>query len=254
MKTEIFTFTGEEGGGFASSHYFQTPEGVFVFDAQMLPHEAEDLKLQISDDIPGVPISSIFISSRRAEHHGALSVLADRPDIRIYATKQVKKHLEPGTDVITAGDSRKFKWKELTLQLSDIAARERAGNLVCFIPQKQRLLTGDLVFNKVHPYLGYIDIDSWTRALDLLAGLGPKTVYPGHGPVAGGDILNHLGRYLSHFRTAVARFAKNRNQLDEDMINDVLVLMMDKYPDYKLPKNLIPGIAAEFEVQKRRAA
>lgn len=274
-NVEIFTFQSGREGDYASSHYFETPDGIFLFDGQLLRDEAHDLLMQIQEDIPERKIRSIFITSPRPEHYASLGVITNhfRPDV--YATKATERRIASGAgtrlarlkeaygprapDAIvlpehTIRSAQQFHWGPQVLQFLDVGARERAGNLVCWLPEKKRLITGDLVFNKVHPHLEEIDIDSWIRSLDILSTFGARTIYPGHGPVVTGDVLVHLKRYLEHFRVAVAYFAKSEDRSNDELINGVLALMTDKYPDYELPENLMPGIAVEFERQAGRKA
>ncbi len=274
-NVEIFSYQAGREGGYASSHYFETPDGVFLFDGQLLRDQAENLFLQIAEDIPDGTISSIFITSARSEHYASLGAITKQVRADVYATKATEKKIASGAgarlarlkeeygprapDAIvlpehTIRSSQQFRWKDQQLQFLDVGAREPAGNLICWLPEKKRLITGDMVFNKVHPYLENVNIDSWIRALDILSTYGAKTVYPGHGSVVSGDILTHLKRYLKHFRIAVGYFTDAKTPFSDALVSGALSLMVDKYPDYELPENLVPGIAAEFERQSRRKA
>jgi len=273
---EIFSFESGVEADYAASHYFSTPDGVWLFDAQLLRDEAEDLLLQIGEDIPKAEVDSVFITSARPEHYASLSVITRKHNPRVYATAAVKKQITAGAgrrlDAIketygprapdalvfpetTVRASERRQWKDLKVEFLDVGAREPAGNLVCFLPAKKQMIAGDLVFNKVHPFLERVDIDSWVRSLDILSSLNPKTVYPGHGAVVDGEVLTHLKRYLAHFRVAVGYFGRSGQELTDEIIDEVLDLMVDKYPDYHAPENLVPGIILEYEKQfGRRAA
>jgi glyoxylase-like metal-dependent hydrolase (beta-lactamase superfamily II) len=276
QKIEIFSFEGDREGAYAASHYFKTPDGIILFDGQLLKDQAEDLLIQIREDIPSSTLSSIIVTSAAPEHCASLNVIKSKVDAGVYSTQRTEENIAGGAvmrlaqlktkyglrapdDIVLADhtirSSQQFKWKGLELQFYDIGIREPSGNLVCFLPEKRRLITGDLVFNKVHPFLERVDIDSWERSLDILSTFGAKTIFPGHGPVAGNDVLTHLKRYLDHFRLAVAHFTKTESAPNETVINGVKNLMHDKYPDYRLPENLTPGIMIEFERQiGKRAA
>ena len=273
---EIFSFESGPEADYAASHYFATPDGVWLFDAQLLRDEAEDLVLQIGEDLPQAEIDSIFISSAAPEHYASLGVITRKHKPRVYATAAVRKRITAGAgqrlaaikeeygprapDSLvfpegTVRASERRQWKDLEVEFLDVGVGEPAGNLVCFLPAKKQLIAGDLVFIKVHPLLDKVDIDSWVRSLDILSSLNPKTVYPGHGPVVGGEVLTHLKRYLAHFRVAVGYFGRTGQKLTDDIKDGVIELMVDKYPDYHAPENLVPGIILEYDRQfGRRAA
>lgn len=273
---EIFSFESGPEAAYAASHYFLTPDGAWLFDAQLLRDEAEDLAVQMAEDMPGAEIDSVFITSARLEHYASLGALTAQHRPHVYATAADKKRITTGAgqrlaalkeaygprapeELVfpeeTVRTSERRQWKELEVDFLDVGAREPAGNLVCFLPAKKQLIAGNLVFNKVHPFLDRLEIDSWVRSLDILSSLSPKTVYPGHGPVVGGEVLTHLKRYLAHFRVAVGYFGRPGQELTENILDGVQSLMVDKYPDYQAPENLVQGIIVEYERQfGRRAA
>ena len=255
---EIFSFESGPEADYAASHYFATPDGVWLFDAQLLRDEAQDLVLQIGEDLPQAEIDSVFITSAALEHYASLGVITSKHKPRVYATAAVKKRItagagqrlasikeeygprSPDSFVFPEGTvraSERRQWKDLEVEFLDVGVGEPAGNLVCFL------------------LLDKVDIDSWVRSLDILSSLNPKTVYPGHGPVVGGEVLTHLKRYLAHFRVAVGYFGRTGQKLTDNLKDGVLELMIDKYPDYHAPENLVPGIILEYDRQfGRRAA
>jgi glyoxylase-like metal-dependent hydrolase (beta-lactamase superfamily II) len=47
------------------------------------------------------------------------------------------------------------------------------------------------------------DLAGWKRALQALHGLGPKTIVPGHGPAAAGNLIYTVERYLTQLESRV---------------------------------------------------
>lgn len=273
----IYTFTAPEDGWFASSHYFATPDGVFVFDTQLVVDYAEALLEQIKNDVGDADITSVFLTHPHPDHYNGAPLLSRRTKAVFYATKAsarliarraekelgalkavYKKRLpnsviEPGE---TFKDAKEFKWKGLTLRLTDVGLAESPTNLICYIPERQALISGDLIYNRVHLKFTDGNSEEWRSALQRVRGLKLKRVYPGHGPVVGAEIIPHLIRYIDHFQMAVEHFGRGKARLDADDHRRIVGVMCDKYPDYQLPGNLEISLDSEFARQrgKRKAA
>ncbi|MGW7489585.1 MBL fold metallo-hydrolase [Streptomyces sp. NPDC054786] len=107
-------------------------------------------------------------------------------------------------------------WGEITLALPDLTFTERltlrvgelhvellhvgpahtAHDVVVWVPERRVLFTGDVVWSQVTPYVLMGSVAGSLRALERLRALGPETVVPGHGPVAGPGILDATEDYL----------------------------------------------------------
>lgn len=73
------------------------------------------------------------------------------------------------------------------------------------------LFTGDLVETRMFPIAPYFpphdaDVDAarWIDVLDDLLAAGPETVVPGHGEVAGAELIREVRDYLAYVRGRVA--------------------------------------------------
>src|ERR1700733_8094323 len=69
------------------------------------------------------------------------------------------------------------------------------SNLSVYVPSDGVLYSGDCLVNGYLPNLDAGAIDDWQiwlRSLDRVAGLAPKFIVPGHGPVAAGDGVGRL--------------------------------------------------------------
>lgn len=271
----VFSFAAPEDGWLANSHYFRTPDGIFLFDTQLLVDYAEALFEQIAEDTGGEEITSIFITHPHPDHYNGSPVFKQRTKATFHSTRatarliakraehdlsdlkdEYKRRLPPTFVVPTEvfKNRLEMKWPGLTLRLMEVGLSESPSNMICYIPEKSILIAGDLVYNRVHLKLNDGNPDAWRQALGRLQGLKIKKIYPGHGPVAGPEIIAHLIRYIDHFQLAVDYFAKGKRSIDAEDRRRISNVMCDKYPDYQLPENLDVSIDAEIARHRGRKA
>jgi cyclase len=95
------------------------------------------------------------------------------------------------------------------------------GDVVAFLPKHGLLCTGDACVNGAFNYSGHADTASWVKVLEKMQQLDVKRICPGHGPVAGKDLLEKQKRYWVELRQHVRKgidagqeFADIRKGLD----------------------------------------
>jgi glyoxylase-like metal-dependent hydrolase (beta-lactamase superfamily II) len=118
---------------------------------------------------------------------------------------------------------------ELTLDLGGIAVQLRQfglahtrGDQVVFLPQQRVLFTGDLVENRFFPIFPWFppeDADvngsKWIDVLRRLEALEPDVVVPGHGEVAGAELIRGVRSYLEDVRERVREASSGGRSPDE---------------------------------------
>ena len=93
-------------------------------------------------------------------------------------------------------------------------AHTRAG-LIVHLPVEGIVITGDIVMHPI-PLLGNANLTGWMTALDRIAGLQPKLIVPGHGPVMRDLAYLSLTReFLADLRARVAEQAGRGATLEE---------------------------------------
>jgi len=70
------------------------------------------------------------------------------------------------------------------------------GDAVAWLPEQGILFTGDVCVNGAYNYVGDGEVGAWIRTLDDVRALGARVVCPGHGPRAGGDLLEDQQLYF----------------------------------------------------------
>src|SRR5262249_18506861 len=89
------------------------------------------------------------------------------------------------------------------------------GDAVAYLPNHKVLCTGDACVNGADNFLGHSDSASWVRALERMQQLDVRLVCPGHGPVAGKDLLERQKRYFVELRAQVGKGIAARKNLTE---------------------------------------
>ena len=85
-----------------------------------------------------------------------------------------------------------------------------AGDAVAYLPRHKILCTGDACVNGAYNFMGHSDSASWIRALEKMQQLDVKLVCPGHGPLAGKDLLETQKRYFVELRREVTQGHRRR--------------------------------------------
>src|SRR5262245_34499701 len=77
------------------------------------------------------------------------------------------------------------------------------GDVVAYFPKHKILCTGDACVNGAYNFMGHSDSASWIRCLEKMQQLDVKLICPGHGPLAGKELLEKQKRYFVELRAAV---------------------------------------------------
>ena len=91
----------------------------------------------------------------------------------------------------------------VTLRATCVGPAHSPGDTLWWCAEERIAWSGDLVFHGCYP-LVRTEVRRWLGALDLLEAWGPETVVPGHGEVAGPDVLEAQRRVLRSLLDQVA--------------------------------------------------
>lgn len=265
----------EADGFYANSYIFNTPDGIFIFDAPLLNYYGQNVLEKVNEEFPGQKVVAVIVSHGHPDHYLSAYLICRETKAQLYATQSTAMEMEKTAyewlkklktaypkeiswtykepDITFVGEHQ-IKWKNLTLDFMEIEKAEASSNLVIWIREKKLLLAGDLVYNKVHPTLNGSFFNSWLLRLEELRGLAAKQVYPGHGPLTGRDIIPHFKRYLEHLKGAVLYFTKESETVTPTARKYIINFMLDKYPDYRLVENLDLAIDNLFTQLKQPKA
>ena len=223
----------------SNAAFVETADGVVVIDALGSPELARELRAEIARLTPK-PVTHVIVTHYHADHIYGLQVFKDA-GATIVAQRQALSYLNSETAQLRLKASREelFPWIDehtrlvpadlwvdgaATLRLGGVTFELRpAGpshtpeDLVVWVPSRQVLFVGDLVFRGRVPFVGQADSAHWIEALDTLLGFAARAIVPGHGPVSASvrEDLQLTRDYLTYLRQTMGEAARNLEPFDE---------------------------------------
>lgn len=186
----------------------------------------------------GKRLTHVFVTHDHPDHFFAMEVIQDAfPDARIVAHPDVVADIwrslpykmkrwspmlgangpvHPSAPHPLDGDTIMLEGQPLTVIGPMQGDHEHATAL--WAPSIGALFAGDLVFNRMHLWLGEHDpaqVTAWARSLDRLAALHPRVVVAGHGAPGTADTPDGIAfsqRYLAAW-TRIAGQARDSAQM-----------------------------------------
>src|SRR5262249_38478155 len=89
------------------------------------------------------------------------------------------------------------------------------GDAVAYLPRHKILCTGDACVNGAYNYMGQSSSASWIRCLGKMRQPDVRWVPPGHGPMAGKDLLQRQKRYFAELRQQVKKGIDAGKEIDD---------------------------------------
>lgn len=207
----VHTYTAPSDGWTVNSHVIELPDQLVVIDAQyMLPFAAEVVEFAAT---LGKPITRLYITHFHPDHLlGAAAFTAP-----IYALPEVTAKIRAIGDLIACEEHAKHnsvipdhaeKPSETVLPgeemiggtpfiFMELRHAETEHALVVGLPEQGVLITQDLLYNRVHVFLGEKSFATWHEALDRYEALPYTKILPGHGAPSGKDLFTNMREYLT---------------------------------------------------------
>ena len=247
VTDDVWLVQGEAAMGSAANRNFisnaafvVTGDGVIVIDALGSPALAEELVAEIRRITPQ-PIRHVIVTHYHADHIYGLQVLV-AAGATVIAHRAARDYLQSETAQRRLEASRQdlFPWVDESTRLvgadrwlddDDTLLRvggfdfrlRHAGpahapeDVVIYLPQRQVLFAGDLVFQGRIPFVGGADSRRWIESIGHLIEFQPRFLVSGHGPVSSDPATDlALTRdYLSHLRRTMGEAAALLEPFDE---------------------------------------
>lgn len=215
----VHTYTAPDNGWCVNSHIVETANELVVVDAQYTLTYAREVVAYAAE--LGKPITRLYITHYHPDHllgapafscpiHALACVAAkiDAVGDRIAAEEHEKlgdlipqcaerpsRIVAPGIEAI---DGVRFEF----LHLQHAETRD---SLMVGFPDHGVLITQDLIYNRVHVFIGERAFDGWTAALQRTQALNYDTLLPGHGSPSGPELYGAMARYLETARDALSQ-------------------------------------------------
>lgn len=169
-------------------------------------------------------VGAILLTHDHPDHAPGAATLAARTGAPVFAAGRVE-----GRERLRDGEAIRMPG----VHLVTVATPGHTPDHVAFsLPEDGGLFTGDTVLGRgtsvIDPPEG--DLTQYLRSLHRLRELGPRTIYPGHGPVVL-DALGKLDEYLAH------------RQMREEQVLAGLA------GGPRTPEELVPGIYGDYPVE-----
>ncbi len=223
----------------SNAGFIVTSAGVVVVDALGSPALAERLLAEIKKVTPQ-KVTHVIVTHYHADHVYGLQVF-EQAGARIIAHQAGREYLNADTARLRLQASRQelapwvnektrlvgaTEWidgrRELTvgdtqLVLQPVGPAHTPEDLVVYLPQRQVLYAGDLVFRSRIPFVGQADSRNWIVSLDKLLAFDTRVIIPGHGPVSSEARADmQLTRdYLVYLRKVMGEAARDMTPFDE---------------------------------------
>ncbi|HEU4962805.1 MAG TPA: MBL fold metallo-hydrolase [Bacilli bacterium] len=112
--------------------------------------------------------------------------------------RAVKNGFEVTLPNVIFQDALTFHGSKHTAHLYCFGGGHTPSDTVMVLPEDDVLFIGDLVTNGSHPMIRDGSASEWLEMLAKIKELPVQKIIPGHGPVAGKDLLAVIRRYITH--------------------------------------------------------
>ena len=210
----VHTYTAPDDGWRVNTHILELTRRLLVIDAQYtLPYAREVLAYA---QTLGKPISRLYITHYHPDHLLGAVVF----QVPVYALAEVKAKIEAVGDRVASEEHAKCgdivpSYAErpghvvvpgtetidaTRIEFIRLQHAETENALMIALPDQGILITQDLVYHRVHVFVGEKAFETWARALEAYRELGYGKVLPGHGLPGGPELYDEMLHYLSVVR------------------------------------------------------
>ncbi len=245
-----------------NSWLIEGPTELGLVDAQMLIPEAQAVVDLVESR--NKKLAWVWITHAHPDHYAGLQVIAEAfPDVQLLARPQTAttapelrmKYDEPLQKFypgllappapLTAYEGASLTVDGVEIQILTFEGGEHAMSTALLIPDLKALLIADLVYNRVHPWLNEMDVDTLLGHVETLAAMdGVETFYPGHGEPFGKDYLPTFVQYVHDFLAEVEVATDQK-----DLVNRT----WRRYRDWRTMAGLRFSATAHMDARTARA-
>ena len=168
---------------------------------------------------------------------------------RPYYETLLNSHLEIKTRLPdTYVDSiQNFDGPNRRIQLISKGAGHTESDLILYLPDDKIIFSGDLIFNKCHPYVPHGSISNWKNWLDYMNSLEVNTIMPGHGEIGAKKLIDDMKNYLLNLEIS----ASNLRKYDQSIEKIGMVPIPDEYKDWWFDRFYEMNLKFAYEVSKK---
>lgn len=215
----IHTYTAPEDGWSVNTHVIELPTQLIAIDAQYtLPYARAVLGYART---LGKSVTRLYVSHYHPDH---LLGAAAFP-VPIHALPEVKAKIDAVGDRVASEEHEKFTdtipshaekpsllvtpgpevLDGVRFEFILLPHAETENALMIGLPDYGILIVQDLIYNRIHAFIGERAFDNWANALRNYQELHYDRVLPGHGASGGTELYDGMLRYLSVAREALSQ-------------------------------------------------
>ena len=223
----------------SNAGFVVTSDSVVVVDALGAPSLAEQLLAKIAQITPK-PVSHVIVTHYHADHVYGLQVFAqkgariiahqagreylhsDTARLRLQASRdELKPWIDAQTQLVPATEwidgRRELTVGDTAFVLQPVGPAHTPEDLAVYVPSRQVLYAGDLVFRSRIPFVGQADSRNWIQSLQTLLSFNARVVVPGHGPASteARQDMQLTRDYLAYLRKTMGAAARDMTPFDE---------------------------------------
>lgn len=207
----VHTYTAPSEGWTVNSHIIELADQLIAIDAQYMMTFAAEV-VDFAGTV-GKPITRLYITHFHPDHLLGAAAF----NVPIYALPEVAAKIQVIGDVIAREEHEKHSSaipdhakipSETVLPgeemiggtpfiFMELRHAETEHALVVGLPRQGILITQDLLYNRVHVFLGEKSFATWHEALDLYETFPYVNILPGHGAPGGKELFGQMREYLT---------------------------------------------------------
>jgi glyoxylase-like metal-dependent hydrolase (beta-lactamase superfamily II) len=272
LQLDVYTSPMRElsnGGQFSptTATLVLSPTEAVLVDTQFMEFDVAELALRITTS--GRTLTAIYVTHAHADHYFGLERLLDQfPDARPLALPAVAAAIAAGHDTARSEWAERFDGEALdntvvpepldgdiitidgqTLHAINVGQADIANNTILHIPALDAVITGDVIYNGINPFLaasGPEEWRSWIASIAKVADLQPRIVIAGHKrpELPDDDLTATLNATRDYIRDFIDEL-----ELSPDS-RDLVARMQRRSPDHGNPSALILSAVTAFRRRK----
>lgn len=253
----IYCMVDLTGNG-ANAAFITTKEGVIVIDTRGSKQEAAQV-LKAIRKMTNQPVVYVVNSHFHKENisgngvfKSARTIIAQKraQAMTVLEAEREKRKVTPAN--LSFKKKLELKLGKYHLKLIHPGPAHTDGDLYIYIPKWRIIITGGLVSNRIIPFLGDSNIESWIHALREMEDLDAEVIVPGHGPVGGKPIVTQMKHYLMELKRFVNDALDDRINLPGTitLVKEKLKAKYSKWKHFdRIDENIVRAYV-EYNVQR----
>lgn len=236
----LHTYVSTEESFQVTTHILETPEALIIIDVQFLIPFAEEVKKYIIS--LSKKVECVLISHSHPDHWLGIEVFKE---YKISALPKVSEEISSFGDSIIEQVSRvhpgnistkaiipkpdllvgKNKIAGITMEIKEYCDAEGSIHMLLYLPDYEILIAQDLVYNKVHLFLGNNHLKNWIKIIKELKQYDNcNLILAGHGEPSTQEVYDEM---LDYINKAKSILISNGNK------DDLKKFLCFLFPDFK---------------------